>query len=87
MIDKTDYISYDKLMAKNPTEYDRVVNQWNQEVILYEHPTRGDSEQVLAVISNTAFYTGFYDTDSFYEGSEYNPILLKDGVAFYYEIM
>jgi hypothetical protein len=69
-------LNYTRLMALNPTKYGDVVNQLGQTVEFYEHPTRGDEHPVIAVIHelSVAYVTDFYDTEDFYEGSEYNPV-------------
>lgn len=72
-------LSYDKLMAHNPTQLDTMVNQRGQTVTFYEHPTAGDEWTVLGVIDKTAFDTDFWDTGDFFEDSDYNPILLDSG--------
>ena len=72
-------ISYSRLMKKNPTKYGEIINQLKQKVTLYEHPTMGDLSPVIAVIKESAVSTDFFDTEDFYENSDYNPILLEDG--------
>lgn len=75
-------LNYEKLMALNPTEYDRVTNQLGQEVVFYEHPIVGDDLPVIAVFheQKVAAITGFYDTGDFYEGSEYLPVCMHGEV-------
>ena len=42
-------MNYKKLMDWNPTEYGRMINSKGQEIVFYEHPTRGDEEFVICV--------------------------------------
>jgi len=69
-------LNYSKLMALKPTKYSSIKNQLGQKVDIYEHPIKGDEAEVIAVIEEfkEAVNTGFFDTEDFYEGSEYNPI-------------
>ncbi len=71
--------NFEKFMELDPTEYDRYVNQLGQTVINYEHPTRGDEAAVIGCIDENVFDTDFFDTDDFFEGSDYNYILMPDG--------
>lgn len=73
-------LDYAKFMATKPTLLHSVVNQKDQKVDFYE-PEKGDSSLIIGVIGSTAFETDFFDTDDFYEGSEYNPILLPDNLV------
>lgn len=73
--DSLTLIDKDKLMKQKPCELYRMKNRFNQEVVFYEHPTKGDEAPVLAIIGDTAFNTGFWDCGSFFEDSDYNPIL------------
>ena len=73
-------VDKDKLMKQKPCELHRLVNRFDQEVIFYEHPTKGDEAPVIGVIGDTAFNTGFWDCGSFFEDSDYNPILFN-GIA------
>ena len=76
-------LSYEKLMAHNPTKIGSVYNQNHERVSLYEHPMQGDLAPIIAVFDKAkqAFETDFFDTEDFYQGSDYNPILLEDGTA------
>jgi hypothetical protein len=69
-------LNYTKLMALNPFLLDTITNDLGQKVDLYEHPTGGDSFPVIAVIEEfkEAVDTGFFDTEDFYEGSDYTPV-------------
>ena len=69
-------------MALNPFEYDRFVNSKGQEIVFYEHPTRGDEEQVLCVCHDLkiAAYSGFYETEDMLEDhGEYEPWFDDEG--------
>lgn len=75
-------LNFEKLMAENPTEYSRIKNQLDQEIIFVEHPFEGEDYPVIAVFpqEKIAACTDFYDTGDFYENSEYLP-MFKDGVV------
>lgn len=81
-------LNYQKLMKHNPTEYDRVVNHLGQEIVFYEHPSLGDEYPVIAVFHDKelAFCTDFYDTEDFYQGSEYMPVVVENEMFSFYEI-
>ena len=84
-------LNYDKLMALEPTEYGRAVNQLEQEIIFYEHPTQGDYYPVIAAFPEfkIAVCTDFYDLGDFCEGSEYMPVYIeKEGIVVsYFELI
>jgi hypothetical protein len=58
-------LKYHKLMAQNPTEYDRMINSIGQEIVFYEHPLKGDEFPVIIVCHELQFadYTDFMETD------------------------
>lgn len=64
-----------KILALNPTLLKEVTNQLGQVVKFYEHPTQGDLAPVLALIEGEVVCTDFFDTDDFYENSEYLPVM------------
>ena len=68
-------LDYWAVTAQNPTLYKTMTNQIGQEVKFYEHPTLGDVSCVLACIEQTIVETEFFDTEDFYENSDYLPIL------------
>lgn len=72
-------MNYATLMGANPTKYHSVVNQLGQTIDLYEHPILGDSAKVIAVYHEEKYaaYIDFYDTDDFYEDSDYNPCYIN----------
>jgi len=75
-------INYKWLIGQEPTEYCTVVNSDNQTIVLCEHPTRGDSEQVLVFCRETqmAAYSGFYDTEDLTASHrEYEPRFDENG--------
>lgn len=76
-------LSFDKLMAFNPTQLDTIYNQLEQKIYFYEHPTKGDNHTILGVFPDfkIAFDTDHWDTSDFYDYSDYNPIY-KDGEVF-----
>jgi hypothetical protein len=70
--------TFEQFMNLNPTLLKTVINQAGQPVDFYEDAIGGDSLPVIAVIKKhkVIFNTGFFDTDDFYIGSDYNPIYL-----------
>lgn len=58
-------IDFDKLMAHDPMEYDRMINIHGQEVVFYEHPTLGDESPVIAAFpkEGIAVVTEFWEQD------------------------
>lgn len=69
-------INYAKLMANNPTEYDRMTNSIGQEIVFYEHPLRGDEFPVIIVCHalQLADNTDFMETDDMMQDHrEYEP--------------
>ena len=73
-------LNYEKLMALEPTVYETKVNQLGQEIVLVEHPLKGEDYPVIAIYhaEKIAVRTDFWDCDDFYENSEYMPVF-KDG--------
>jgi len=71
-------ISYEKLMNNKPTKIDELTNQKGQLVEFYEDPIEGDNGVVIGVIDKVSFYTHFFDTEDFYQDSDYNPIMMPD---------
>ena len=72
-------MKYGILMAQNPTLLHTMVNQLGQEIEYYEHPTYGDTYPVIAVLHSAeqAKLTDFYDTEDFFEDSDYNYVYLN----------
>jgi hypothetical protein len=80
-------LNFDKLMNLKPTMYGTVTNQDGQEVEFYEHPIKGDEYPVIAVFKDKkiAVCTDFYDTEDFFNGSDYNPVIRNNKVVpFFY---
>jgi len=79
--------NYDDLMAKSPTVYKTITYQLDQEIVLVEHPEGGDFQPVIAIChaKKQAFDTDFFDTEDFYQGSEYNPIFQFDTMEHGYD--
>lgn len=80
------YIDYKKLMGENPTLIGTFENQLGQKIDLYEDPINGDLAPIIAVFSNKAAPTDFFDDGDFYEGSDYNPIFTEYGLYCYFEM-
>ena len=75
-------INFEKLMARNPTEYGRMVNSKGQEIVFLEHPVMGDEAEVIvaSLELKKADYSGFFDTDDMEaEGSDYEPWFDDEG--------
>ena len=83
---KKELKSADKFLSRNPTQLGTFVNSHGQTVDLYEHPVRGDSYPVYAVINNILFRTDFFETDDMYAGSDYEPILTENGFMLNFQI-
>lgn len=69
-------MNYKKLMDWNPTEYGRIINSKGQEIVFYEHPTKGDEEFVICVCHKLqlAEYSDFYEIDDMMAShGEYEP--------------
>lgn len=69
-------MNYSKLMALEPTEYERMTNSLGQEIVFYEHPLKGDEFPVIIVCHELqlADYTDFMEcTDMIQEHKEYEP--------------
>jgi len=78
-------IYFDNFFGEQPFKLDSVVNQHNQVVDFYEHPTRGDTSTVLAVIDGKVFETDFWGTEDFFIESDYNPILIGEECVCFFE--
>lgn len=73
-------LNYEKLVALEPTIYDTLTNSLGQIIELVEHPTKGDTTQVIAVCHTLklAYYTDFFDLDDMLaEHKEYEPIFIN----------
>ena len=78
-------IDHEELMEQKPTLYESITNQLGQKVDLYEDPEEGDCAPVIAVIDGVAVTTDFWDTESFYEDSEYNPVLIDGEIMCFFQ--
>jgi len=79
-------IHYGNLMADKPLLLDSIINQFGQKVDFYEDQESGDFAPVIAVINEIAVITDFFDTDDFYQDSEYNPVLIDGKIQCYFNI-
>ena len=69
-------MNYSKLMALEPTEYERMTNSLGQEIVFYEHPLKGDEFPIIIVCHELqlADYTDFMETyDMIASHKEYEP--------------
>lgn len=69
-------MNYKKLMANEPTEYNRMTNSLGQEIVFYEHPFKGDEFPVIIVCHalELADYTDFMEDDDMTAShKEYEP--------------
>ena len=72
-------INYNKLIRLNPTEYEReIINSRGQLINFVENPLLGQDAPIIAVCHELqiAENTEHFDIDSFYKGSEENPIFI-----------
>jgi len=77
-------LNYSKLMAYNPTEYDKLINKDGQEIVFYEHPLRGDEAPIICVCHELqlAASSGFYDLDDMMAlETDYEPSFM-DGALY-----
>lgn len=69
--------NYTKLMSYKPTSFGTHTNILGQVIEFYEHPTQGDSAQVICVCHDLklAADSGFFETDDMIdtEYREYEP--------------
>jgi len=68
--------NYKKLMSYNPTSFGTHLNQLGQTIEFYEHPTKGDSAEVICVCHSLqlAADSTFFETDDMTnEHREYEP--------------
>ena len=81
-------VSYNKLVNLKPTIYDTIINQLGQEIVLVEHPTKGDEAEVIAIFhkEKVAAYTGFFDTEDFFTDSDYNPCVENGKFVCHFEL-
>ena len=69
-------INYEKLMSKNPTEYERFTNSKGQEIVFGEDPIEGCDAPIICVCHELklASSSDFYETDDMLEShKEYEP--------------
>ena len=69
-------INYEKLMSKNPTEYERFTNSKGQEIVFVEDPIEGCDAPIICVchVLKLASSSDFYETDDMLEShKEYEP--------------
>ena len=75
----------DLFLQLNPIEVHTIINQINQLVVFYMNPKNEDLP-IIAVIGEYVKSTGFFDTDDFFDNSDYNPILIDGVIKLHYEI-
>jgi len=71
-------------MAMNPTSYEKMTNSLGQEIDFLEHPTKGDTAEVLVCCHELKLmaYSGFMETDDMKAShKEYEPTF-QDGKLF-----
>ena len=68
-------------MARNPTEYGRMVNSKGQTIVFLEHPVMGDEAEVIvaSLELQKADYSGFFDTDDMEGEGDYEPWFDDEG--------
>ena len=75
-------INFEKLMSRNPFEYDRMLNSKGQVILFLESPTRGDEAPVICACPELqkADYSGFFETDDMLAShGEYMPWFDDEG--------
>ena len=75
----------DLFLQLNPLEVHSIINQINQLVVFYMNPKNEDLP-IIAIIGEYVKSTGFFDTDDFFDNSDYNPILIDGVIKLHYEI-
>jgi hypothetical protein len=75
----------DKFFSLNPTLLDEGTNVIGQKWYAYEHPLYGDEVFVYVLIDDVLANSEFFDTDDFFEGSEYEPVLVDGEIVCKFE--
>ena len=75
----------DLFLQLNPLEVHSIINQINQLVVFYMNPKNEDLP-IIAIIGTELFNTGFFDTEDFFDNSDYNPVLINGVIKLHYEI-
>tara|TARA_R110000772_G_scaffold49230_1_gene113355 strand:+ start:36 stop:521 length:486 start_codon:yes stop_codon:yes gene_type:complete len=76
----------DKFMQLKPIKIDSIINQLNQLVTFYLNP-KNDNFPIVAIIDEYVFNTDFFDTDDFFDNSDYNPVLINKTIKLHYELI
>jgi len=64
------------------TSLGKMKNQKGQDLEFYEHPTKGDSSDILVRFENWIAHTGFFDMGDFFPDSDYMPIFIPEKEGF-----
>ena len=68
-----------------PIRVHSIINQMNQLVVFYLNP-KNESLPIIALIGEYIYNTGFFDTEDFFDNSDYNPILIGKKIKLFYEV-
>jgi hypothetical protein len=82
-------INFEKLMSRNPFEYDRMLNSKGQVILFLESPTRGDEAPVICACPELglAAYSCFFETDDMMaDHGEYEPWFSEKGTLKFGEL-
>ena len=75
-------LSYKKVKEANLIHLKSVTNSIGQVVDFFDD----EDFTIIGIIEETAFRTDFFDDEDFYEGSDYNPILINRKVTCEFDI-
>ena len=84
----TTTLSYQRLMALEPTIYSTITNKEGQVMDLVEHPIKGDEYPVIIVYhaEKIAVCSDFYDTEDMEHNSDYEPVYMYGEMNLRFEI-
>ena len=63
-----------------------LTNQLGQQVRFYNHFFEGDKYPIIAEIEGVTYATDYNNLFHFYEGSEENPVLVKNKIIYHFQI-
>jgi hypothetical protein len=75
----------EKFFSHNPTLLDEGTNSIGQKWEAYEHPLYGDTDGVYILIDSVLADSEFFETDDFFQGSDYEPVLIDGKIVCKFE--